>query len=64
MASLQGPAWVGGGFHLLRGNMTNETGEIKTRRAAAFMGNLVAALGLLVIGYPQCGCQHTPCAPD
>ena len=32
--------------------MTNETGEIKTRRAAAFMGNLVAALGLLVIGYP------------
>jgi DUF2959 family protein len=31
----------------------NITGEIKTRqRAAAVMGNLIAVLGLLVIGYP------------
>jgi len=31
----------------------NITGEIKARqRAVAFMGNLIAVLGLLVIGYP------------
>jgi len=33
-----------------RGNMTDET---KTRRRAlAFMGNLIAILSLVVIGYP------------
>jgi uncharacterized membrane protein HdeD (DUF308 family) len=36
-----------------RGKMTNETSEIKTHRGAvALMGNLIAVLGLLVIGYP------------
>jgi len=36
-----------------RGKMTNETSEIKTHRGAvALVGNLIAVLGLLVIGYP------------
>jgi hypothetical protein len=36
-----------------RGKITNKTSEIKTHRGAvALMGNLIAVLGLLVIGYP------------